>query len=179
MAKDITKELMEMIRASLPETQVGLIKDALNDRDTLQKKVALQAVEIKQYEEDFGRVQAEASQEYHRANAAEQKAEQLNLDIANLQKQLDEYKLKDIERRAELAEGKLAIVQETQQLFLKNTIVREQIQHQVVDEYPQLQTNYVNGQNVTTSVGTNKVHKGVTDVKEVSNEPENKEGLVL
>lgn len=166
MAKDLTKELLATIKETLPETQVGLIKEALVERDELKaanKELQAQAETDAENYAKLAKKNLQFSDDINKLNIANElyKRERDNIKTEN-----DTLKTKDVERRAAEAEAELRGVQTTQQLFLRNTIVRENIQHQVVDETPATISEFNNGYSTQKVVGVNKVHRGVTDVKQ-------------
>lgn len=166
MTKDISKEILDAVKATLPETQVGLIKEALQERGDLKEEVEGYRLEAKENEKELQKAQKEVDRlgKLLKESGETEKGLQEQVKIlGNENKRLVEI---DINRRAELAEGKLEAVRQTQEQFLKNTIVREKVQHQVIDEYPHTVTEYENGYNKTRNIGTSKTNRQVTDSKE-------------
>lgn len=165
MAKDITKELLETIKQTLPETQVGLVKDALNERDELKeenKDLAAQVKEARQEVTDLRKMLEDAD---HENVELEKAAEFMKSKVASVEAINADLEKKDVERRAAEAEAELRGIKTTVDQFLRNTIVRETNQHHVANSYGGSQVQYVNGQQVAvpTSSTTNVP---VTDVKD-------------
>lgn len=175
MAKDITKELLETIKATLPETQVGLIKNALVERDDLKERLEQAEAENKQAREDFDRLHDEKQTKERILSEVEKELETVVRNYNTLKADNNRLIAEDVRRQVEIAHAELRGVKDTQDAFLRNTVVRERLQHQVVDEHPNMQSTYVNGQNVWAQHGVNKTHRGVTDVKETGTAVEDKE----
>lgn len=155
-------KILKAIAETLPETQVAMIKDALIERDKLREQVSSIQEESNQYKKWWHELGSENSK--LKSQAAK------NADImTSLIEQNQVFMAKDVEARVVLAEGKLEAVNTTVDKFLKNTIYREAMQHQIADEYTSVDMQYVNGQPVPVPT-PGKTHKQVTDNKERTTE---------
>lgn len=156
-------KILKAIADSLPETQVKIIKDALIERDELK-------AELKTAKDDLDRYQKYYYEESTKSQKLEvalaEKTEQAEKVIHSNMELMAKYN----NAQVRLAEGKLEAVNNTVDKFLKNTIYREELQHQVVDEQRGSNMQYgMNGQQVPTPY-VSKTNKEVTDRKERTTE---------
>lgn len=155
-------KILKAIADSLPETQVKIIKDALIERDDLKEQNQNLEADKKSYSKYWTDERDKNSKlEAENAKLTEQNEK---LITSNL-----ELMAKDIENRVAVLQAELKGVDNTVDKFLKNTIYRESLQHQVVDEMGGTTTQYVNGQHVAVPY-TSKTSKPVTDTKERTTE---------
>lgn len=152
------KKLLEAISNALPEIQVKTIKEALIERDALRITVealtkSLEATEKSKRE--LTTTTANMTDEIAGLKAQNEVLLASNMELVG----------KDIENCVQIAHAELAAVERTVGRFLKNTIYRESLQHQVVDETPNIQNSYNGSAYTPVNVGTNKVNRPVTDVK--------------
>lgn len=159
----ITDKVMKAVEESLPQMQVTAIRKALTELDTLRERNKDLESEMKRYREMYTE---------ERERVSELQAEIINLQDENVRVKDENQRLfdKDVQNRVTVMQAQLSGVNETVDKFLKNTIYRETLQHQVVDEYPNIQYVYEGGQNVQRNMGVIKTNKGVTDKKTTSAE---------
>jgi hypothetical protein len=156
-------KILKAIADSLPETQVKIIKDALIERDSLREELKA----AKSTKDDYSKYWSDERTKNDKLEAELLvKTELCEKVVASNM----ELMAKDVEARVALAEGKLEAVNNTVDKFLKNTIYRESLQHQVVDEQRGSNMLYGNnGQQVPTPF-VSKTNKEVVDRKERTTE---------
>jgi predicted nuclease with TOPRIM domain len=159
----LTADFIEAVRDHLPEVQISTLRNALNELDQLRDKSENQAAEIKVLEGNVKAYRAENS-ELEQSNG---KLDDLNETLKTRNEELEKQAVKN---EVEVIKSELKGVTETTDKFLKNTIYREKLQHQVTDEYPATAMDYQNGNSVNRVVGVNKTSRPVTDLKESETE---------
>jgi hypothetical protein len=156
-------KILKAIADSLPETQVKIIKDALIERDELK-------AELKTAKEDLERYQKYYYEESAKTDKLEVKNQELEALVEKTTQSNLELMAKDIQNQVAVLQAELTGVNNTVDKFLKNTIYREELQHQVVDENRGSTMQYNNtGQQVPTPY-VSKTNKEVIDRKERTTE---------
>lgn len=158
----MNEKILAAIEETLPEMQVTAIRKALIELESLRVEVAAVRAESDQYKKWW-------SEERQRAQKLETQYVELGELNVKIVASNVELMAKDAEARVALAEGKLEATNSTVDKFLKNTIYREALQHQVSDEFTTVNTQYINGQQIAIPT-PGKTHRGVTDVKERTTE---------
>jgi sRNA-binding carbon storage regulator CsrA len=156
-------KILKAIADSLPETQVKIIKDALIERDELK-------AELKTAKEDLERYQKYYYEESAKTDKLEVKNQELEALVEKTTQSNLELMAKDIQNQVAVLQAELTGVNNTVDKFLKNTIYREELQHQVVDENRGSTMQYNNtGQQVPTPY-VSKTNNEVLDRKERTTE---------
>lgn len=156
-------KILAAIEESLPQMQVTAIRKALMELEQLRAANKELESEKKSY-----------STMWHDERDT---ANSLNQELSKTKEQLEkviasnvELMAKDVDARVKLAEGKLESVNTTVDKFLKNTIYRESLQHEIIEENRGSNYQYgPNGQQQLTPY-TNKTAKPVTDKRERTTE---------
>lgn len=158
----LTQEFIDAVRENLPEIQISTLRTALTELD-----------ELRDYKTDTQRSIKESSDEFR---ALRIRNDQMTRDLVALEATVEELRAKNddlvatgIRNEVSIIQAKLEGVEATTDKFLKNTIYRESMQHQVADEFTSVSTQWVNGQSVPVPT-PGKMHKQVTDLKETSAE---------
>lgn len=156
-------KILKAIADSLPETQVKMIKDALIERDNLKSELA----DIK---EEADRLRGWWKDSIAKLDRFAEQNDQLRAQVEKLTTLNTELMAKDIKNEIAVVKAELNGVNNTVDKFLRNTVYRESLQHQVADEYTSVQNVYQpNGQ--YQSVPTpSKTHRDVTDKRERTTE---------
>lgn len=167
MSADVVKalpdEIMEAVERALPALQVNALRDALNELEELRANVQTL---ISERDKEHKRYQSELST----SNSIAQKLDVAQTTIAKLESERDTYKQQARDTELESMRAALSATTETTDKFLRNTIFREKLQRQVINEQPVFTTNYVNGYPQQTQTGTTKVHQPVTETRETQSE---------
>ena len=161
----LPKDLLEAIEATLPSIQVKALKDSLNELDRLRVSTEEQELKIADLRDERQEVKS-------RLANSENKYSALKEELVKTQGERDHYQGEV--RDAELAALRATVesINSTTDKFLKNTIYRESLQHQVVNEDPNMisQPVGVSGQYGMVQQGVRKTHIPVTDNKETTTE---------
>lgn len=171
---DTNEKILEAIRETLPETQVGLIKEALVERDSLKKDNKALNKALEESEREYRALDQDYNDLRKEKDSVDSKIGRMRVQVKELQNTNAELENREVRREADIARAELQGVQQTQQLFLKNTIVREAYQHQVENSGTSVQTHYVNGQQVAVPTPYS-THVPVTDVTEKTPDAESDE----
>lgn len=158
----IDNELLQAIEKALPAIQVNTLTSALNDYEKVKADNEVLATQLKSQTEE--------------ADRNLEKVRELDALVAKLEDELakvaaDRDAVTAEARDAELAGLRATVeaINATTDKFLKNTIYRETLQHHVLNEYPNIQTQYTpGGGSSPVQVGVHKQHEPVTDVKEAA-----------
>lgn len=151
---------MKVAEESLPAMQVKAIQNALQELEQLREDNKNGSRELKRYKED-------AAEHFNNWRDQSNRADQLqnaNETLLDENKKLKEEHTQDL---VNVLQGKLEATNQTVDKFLKNTVYRESLQHQAIDESPNM--TYVtgaNGMSVPTQQGVNKRSFQVTDTNE-------------
>jgi predicted nuclease with TOPRIM domain len=158
----MNEKILAAIEETLPQMQVDAIRKALTELDDLKETSKEQKQLLHDYTER-DRSQRQRNQEL------EQQVADLTGKLNTVTTERNILKEQSIRAQVDALQGKLDAVNGTVDKFLKNTIYREKLQHQVADEYSTVQTTYLNGQQVAVPTPST-THRQVEDTKTTETE---------
>lgn len=164
----LNEKLLTAIEESLPQMQVDAIRTALNELDDLRDKEKSLNVELKANRE----LNADKSK---RIDELMSEVNRLQADNTSLSADNKVMTERDIKNQVVVIQAELSGVKSTVDKFLKNTVYREELQHQVANTGTSISNQYVNGQTIPVPTPYTQ-HIPATDVKTTETDATPEEG---